>query len=86
MLEDRGGQPVRKNRYDRIMDLMMTRIERVSDRMALEFKGTNPFDKEPVDKKQALFNWSTLDPEVQNQLRQTMGNEGIEDYLQKLGG
>jgi len=77
---------VKENFYDSVLSGILGIIDGISDGVSEEFKGTNPFDKEPVDRKQALFNWSNLDPEVQNQLRQTMGNEGIEDYLRKLGG
>lgn len=48
---------MRKNRYDRIMDKMLNRIERVTDKMADEHKGTNPFDKEKMSRDDLLLEY-----------------------------
>ena len=73
------------NLYDGVLDGITEIIEDVSDSISMEFKGTNPFDTQPVDKRQALFDITQLDPEVQSALSQNLGSV-FDDYLQKLGG
>ena len=75
-----------KNRFDSILEKMLDRIERVSTKMASEFKGTNPFDKESVSKKQLQYNFSQLTPEMQESLRQSLGDEAMDDFTKKIGG
>ena len=48
---------MRKNRYDRIMDKMLNRIERVTDKMSADMKGTNPFDKEKMSRDDLLLEY-----------------------------
>ena len=45
---------MRRNRFDRIGDRMLSRIERVTDGMTREFKDTNPYDKEPVSDEELM--------------------------------
>jgi len=78
---------MRKNRYDRIMDKMLNRIERVSDKMAKEFKGTNPFDKEPVSNDEALYEYENMGYEKFEQIANTQGLEaavGWRDEMEAL--
>ena len=77
---------MKTNLYDNILEGLTEMIEEVSDSISKEFKGVNPFDKEPVSKKQALFDFSQLGPEVQQALRDNLGEDTIDDYLNKLQG
>lgn len=46
---------MKKNRHDRIMDIMLNRLERVTDKMSADTKGTNPFDKEKMSRDDLLL-------------------------------
>jgi len=74
------------NFYDEVLSGILDVIGEVSESIGGEFKSTNPFDKEPIDKRQAQYDWETLPPEVKGQLEQDMGVDTIDNYLKKLGG
>ncbi len=67
--------------YNRVLARMTNRIERVSDRMAKEFKNTRPFDQQPVDPRESLMQFSKMTPQDIMGMRQHFGNEVVDDYL-----
>lgn len=73
---------MRENRYDKILAKMTNRIERVSDKMAREFKNTNPFDQERIpDNERIMTYFDFLDnPEVEQEWRMTAGDAAIDKY------
>ena len=77
---------MKKNRYDRINDKILNRIERVSARMTREFKGANPFDKEPVSKEEILYYYNQLTPEKMNELIQTHGRDTVNQMIAEMEG
>ena len=75
---------MKKNRYDRIMDKMLNRIERVTDKMAGEFKGTNPFDKKPVSNDDLLLEYETKGFETFSQIANEQGLDAAIAYRDKM--
>lgn len=65
-------------RYDRILAKMMSRIERVSDRVAKDFKGTSPFDKEELSVKERIYKYNQITPEIDAALRKQVGDEDVD--------
>ena len=60
---------------------MLQRIERVSDRMSTDLKGTRPFDKEVESNREKLLPYEeiTSNPLLVQQLRASMG-EAFDQY------
>jgi hypothetical protein len=83
---------MKEGRYDRVLARMLTRVERVSDRVTSEFKGTRPFDKKPVSTVDQIAQYMSLTPDVVDNLRQTMpevwGNyeQKMNEQIHKFGG
>jgi len=75
---------MRLNRYDRIQNIMLNRIERVTDKFAKEFKGTNPFDKKPVSNDDLLLEYETKGFETFSQIADTQGLDAAVEYRDKM--
>jgi len=75
---------MRENRYGRIQNIMLNRIERVTDKMAGEFKDTNPFDKEPVSNDDLLMEYETQGFETFSQIADTQGLDAAVNYRDKM--
>ncbi len=75
---------LRKNRYDNIVDKMFTRIERVTDKMAKDFSGTNPFDKEPMSNAEMLQEYNINGYNVFKQIADTKGLSEAIKYRDKM--
>jgi len=52
---------MRENPYDRISNRTLEIVEKVSDRIAQIFKGTNPYDQSPMTKEE-FMNWFNSQP------------------------
>jgi len=72
------------NRFDKINDRILTRIERVTDKWAKDFKGTTPFDKEPVSDKELIERYDGMTPEQWAELQMTHNPEDLENYRNKM--
>jgi len=75
---------MRHNRYDRINDRMLSRIERVTDRMTREFKNTNPFDKEPVSDDEMIRRYDGTTKEQWMELMNTHDPADVEQYKNEM--
>jgi len=73
-----------RNRYDRINDRILRRIERVSSRMTKEFEGSNPFDKEKVDNNTLLYTYNTKGYEIFAQKAEREGMESAIAYRDEM--
>ena len=49
--------------------------------MTREFKGANPFDKEPVSDDELLGRYGSMTPEDMDELIQTEGYENVEKMI-----
>lgn len=75
---------MKKNRYDRVTDRMLARIERVSDKMTQEFKNTNPYDKEPISEDQQLSEYMAMTPETMDERLQRDGIEATNAWIEEM--
>lgn len=60
------------SRFERVLLKLEKRAERVSSKIAGELKNVKPFDMEPVSKEEQLAKYMSLEPQVKEQLRQSM--------------
>ena len=75
---------MRENRYGRIQTIMLNRIERVTNKMAGEFKGTAPFDKDPVSNDDLLMEYETKGFETFSQIANEQGLDAGIAYRDKM--
>lgn len=72
---------MKQNIYDGALEGIGEIIEEVSDSIAAEFKGANPFDKEPISNKERLLQYSEFTPEKEMLWRQEFGDEAVDNYI-----
>ena len=58
------------SRYERVLNRIATRVERVSTKIARDSHGVKPFDKPMPDPREELYMWETTSPEVKDQFKQ----------------
>lgn len=75
---------MKRNRFDRINDRMLARIERVTDRMTREFKDTNPFDKELVSDDEKIQRYDNTTQEQWMGLMTTHTPADVEEYKNSM--
>jgi len=75
---------IREGRYDRVLGKMLNRIERVSGKLAKEFKGTKPFDKEPVSMREQIYNYETQGYDTFKVIANTQGIEAAVMWQQVM--
>ena len=57
---------MKDSRYDRVLGKIESRLSRVKAKISAEFKQTKPFDKEPVDPKQRLYDFDNMPAQQKN--------------------
>lgn len=72
------------NIYDSALLGISDIIERVSDSLATEFKGTKPFDKEIVSDADMLYDFNTRGFEIFTELANTQGLPKAVEYRDKM--
>ncbi len=77
---------MKENPYDRVVTKTQKRIESVSDRIARNFKGTNPFDKEPLDDKELVMSHDMLTPQDVKELIDYHGYETVNELFGEIEG
>ncbi len=70
--------------YNSALDSITQIIEQVSDSIADEFKKTRPFDKQPVSNEELILNYQKITPEIEQAMRQAMGNLAVDNYKMKI--
>ena len=72
---------IKEGYANRIMGKIEARVERVSDKMAKEFKGIQPFDTERVSPEQQLRDYEQLRPQdIVNMIRQ-YGPDAVDKFI-----
>lgn len=74
---------MKENRYDRIMDKALKKVDSVTDKLSFEFKGTNPFDKETISTKKMAEYYQGLSDIEKQALMQRHGQVAL-DYFTEL--
>ena len=54
---------MKENRYDRVVSNITERMGRVNQKISTEFKGRNPFDKEPKSPEDMVAEYLNMTPE-----------------------
>jgi len=57
-------------RWERIMNKLQSRVERVSGNIAGDLKNVKPFDKEVQNPRERLFNYEQISPQVKQKMSQ----------------
>lgn len=72
------------SRFDRVLQKLEARSERISDKIAKDLGKVKPFDKEPVTEREQLYNYSQLKPEALTMLRQQYGDRPVDAYVASM--
>lgn len=74
------------NLYDEALSGIGEIIELVSESISKEFRGTNPFDKEPMSNEEMLLEYDQMTPQILQQRVQRDGAEATNIYIGKMEG
>ena len=80
---------MKQNRLDTVTDLLKARVNRAIGEARKQFKNTNPYRQEPKSTEERLYEFSEMTPEIEQTLRQQVGDMAVDTYIQrmqKLGG
>ena len=69
---------VKSNFFDDVLFGVTEIIGAVSDGIAGEFKGTNPFDKEPISRDEMRLEYNMMSDEQKMEMAQTYGLNAID--------
>ena len=72
---------MKENPFDRIEAKALHRVEKATDRIAKNFKGTNPFDKEPINDRDIIDSVDMLTPQDLQELIEDHGYEQVNEFL-----
>ena len=72
------------NMYDSVLDGIMEVVEDVSTEISLEFKGVNPFDKEPISEEEMLLEYNIQGEQTFNQIANTQGLPAGINYIREM--
>ena len=75
---------MKENLYDLALAGIGEIIEEVSESISKEFKGANPFDKEPISNDEMLLQYNMLTPDKMNELIQTHGREAVNQMIMEM--
>ena len=56
----------------------------VQNKLSAEYKGTRPYRQEPVSPREQLYNYAQMTPEMIMSLRQSMGEDVVNEFLGKM--
>ena len=75
---------MKDNTYDLVLSKLEKRIDMASDRMAKNFKGMKPFDKEPIKTNELLQHYEGLTPEDIVYLIEQHGPNTVNDFIGEM--
>ena len=75
---------MKDNIYDTVLERTVNRIDMVSDRISKNFKNVKPFNKQPVDPVEQVYQYNQLTPQMWSSLRQSMGDQIVNEYIYKM--
>ena len=82
--EQGDRQVPEQNVFDIATDILKERLNLAFGELKEQFKGTNPYRKEPVSPKEQIYQYSQITPEMEMSLRQSLGDDVVDDYKFKM--
>lgn len=67
--------------FDLVVDKLHQRQDMIKSRLAKDYKNTKPFRTVPVPPKEQLRQYDAMTPEMEQQLRQDMGDDSFNRYM-----
>jgi len=77
---------MKENIFDRATDVLKERLNLGRGIIQERFKNTKPYRKEPMTREEQIYYANQIDPELELQLRQTMGDDTIDEYYRRIAG
>lgn len=75
---------MRENIYDLATDILKQRIADAQEELKRQFKGTNPYRKEPVSPKERLLIYSRLTQSDLDFYASNLGTEVVQAYVNDM--
>ncbi len=75
---------MKNNPYDSVMDGVLKRVESVSDKIARNFKGVKPFNKEPIKNSDLLNAYLQMTPTDMAMLLQNHGADKVNEFVAEM--
>ncbi len=73
-----------KSIYDMVVTELLNRQKAVRVELSNRFRRTQPFHTEKVPDRELLYNYNKITPEMELSLRQSMGDDVMDDYKGKM--
>ena len=70
--------------YDLTVEILLERQRGMREELKKRFKRTKPFRMEPVSREETLYQANEMTPEIEQMLRETMGDEPVDIYRNKI--
>ena len=75
---------MKENIYDKALEKVLLRIDKATDRIAFQFKGVQPFNKEPMDKEKLLRSYESLATSDMVRFIERHGVEKVGDFIKDM--
>lgn len=75
---------MKTNYYDKVLDKVEFVTGKVSDKIAGDFKNTNPFDKKPIPVKELAEAYNSLTIADMRELVIKHGEEAVNDFVYEI--
>ena len=69
---------------DLATDKIIQMREMVKGKLSAEYKGTRPYRQDPISPREQLYQYSQITPEILMSLRQSLGDDVIDEFLGKM--
>ena len=74
----------KKSVPDIATDKILQMREMVKRKLTAEYKGTRPYRQDPISPREQLYQYSQITPEILMSLRQSLGDDTINEFLGKM--
>jgi len=75
---------MKENIFDEATDILKERVRDVGAEFKRRYGKTKPYRKEPVPKEDLLYDYNQMDGDMELSLRQSMGDEIMDDYVRRM--
>ena len=76
--------PLRENPGDQVVNEVKQNAKRLLQHLHTEYKTVKPFHKEPMTKQDQIAQFQKFTPQVEQMMRQRVGNEAVDAYKSKM--
>ncbi len=77
-------QLANKSEFDSATNIIKERLSLANTEILKRSKGTDPYRKEPISAREAIYNFSQIPPEIWQQMRLQLGDEAVDKHFAEI--